>query len=183
VVAIGLAVSPDVAANLTDISTTDLKGIFTGAITDWSQVAGWKAAELPITVYYHGQGSGTRIIFEAYGVLSPLNDEQISALPNFIQLPSAAGLDQLLGAAKGAIGYAAYPYCSNLSLLSIDGMEVSYDNVYSGKYKLWACEHLYTKGEPTGPEAAFVEFLKAEDFEKTITENGYGLISEMRVSR
>jgi len=183
VVSIGIVVSRDVADNLTDISTTDLKGIFTGAITDWSEVAGWKGSSLPIAVCYHKWGSGTRVIFETYGIMTPLGKDQIAACSNFSEIQSASNLDTALETAKGTISYAAYPYCSSLSLLKVDGVEATYENVYSGKYKLWACEHLYTKGEPTGAVKEFIDFLKASDFEKSITENGYGLISEMKVSR
>jgi phosphate transport system substrate-binding protein len=183
VVLVAVAVSPDVAANLTEISTADLKGIFTGAITDWTEVAGWKGASLPIAVYYHRGGSGTRVIFETYGIMTPLGNEYLSALSGFTEIQSAVNLEKALNVDKGAIGYAAYPYCSGLSVLKIDGVEPNYENVYSGKYKLWACGHLYTKGEPSGAGKSFIEFLQASDFEQTITENGYGLISEMTVRR
>lgn len=183
VVLVGVAVSADVYANLTEISVSDLKGIFTGAITDWKQVAGWKGADLPIAVFYQKPGSGIRVIFETYGIFTQVTDEQIGMLPNFTMLDNQAALDAMLATSKGGIGYAAYPYCSKLKLLKVDSIEPSYDNVYSGKYKIWACEHLYTKGEPNGPVKAFLEFLKDSNFEDTITENGYGLISEMKVSR
>lgn len=183
VVLVGVAVSADVYANLTEISVSDLKGIFTGTITDWKQVAGWKGADLPIAVFYQKPGSGIRVIFETYGIFTQVTDEQIGALQNFTKLDTSAALDGKLATSKGGIGYAAYPYCSKLKLLKVDGIEPSYDNVYSGKYKIWACEHLYTKGEPNGPVKAFLDFLKDSDFEDTVTKNGYGLISEMKVSR
>jgi phosphate transport system substrate-binding protein len=183
IVAVGIVVSSDVAANIKEISVSDLKGIYTGTITDWKEVAGWKGTSLPIAVFYHRLGSGTRVIFETYGIMTPLASEKIAPLKNFTEIQSAVNLQKAMETGKGAIGYAAYPYCSKLTLLKIDGIELTYENVYSGKYKLWGCEHLYTKGEPTGAVKAFIEFITSKDFEKTVTENGYGLISEMKVSR
>lgn len=183
VVSVGIVVSQDVSDNLIELSVGDLKGIFTGAVTDWKEIAGWKGTSLPITVYYQKAGSGTRVVFETYGIMTVLSDQQLSALPGFFEVGSAAELDNILNTAKGAVSYAAYPYCSGFSLLKIEGADASYENVYTGKYKIWACEHLYTKGEPTGAVKTFIEFLQSSDFEKTITENGYGLISEMKVSR
>lgn len=183
VVLIGVAVSKDVAEDLQGISVSDLKGIFTGTITDWKQVAGWKGGSLPVEVIYHPSGSGVRLIFETYGISGGLTDEQMSAMPNFTQITSSAYLENALEAGRGAVGYAAYPYCSKLNLLSLDDIEPSYDNVYSGKYRLWCVEHLYTRGEPTGGVQTLIEFVTDKSFEKTITANGYGIISEMKVSR
>lgn len=183
VVLIGVAVSKDVAENLQEISVSDLKGIFTGAITDWKQVAGWKGGSLPVAAIYHQSGSGVRFLFETYGISAKLTDEQMSTMKNFTQITSSAYLEKALESGKGAVGYAAYPYCSKLSLLKPDGIEPSYDNVYSGKYKLWCVEHLYTRGEPTGGAKALIEYVTDKNFEKTITANGYGMISEMKVSR
>lgn len=183
IVAVGIAVSDDVAASLTDISVSDLKGIFTGAVTDWKQVAGWKGASLPIAVCCHQAGSGIRYVFETYGIAETLTDAQLTSFPNFTRIPSSANLQGILETGKGAIGYAALPYCSRLALLKVEGVEASYENVYSGAYKIWACEHLYTRGEPTAGVKAFLEYVTSSDFEETITKNGYGLISEMKVSR
>lgn len=183
VVLIAVAVSSDVAANLSEITTVDLRDIYTGAITDWKDVAGWKGTSLPIAAYSYHPGSGTRIIFETYGILAPPGSDTAAHLSGFNELHSPANLSDVLKAKTGGIGYAAYPYCSNASLLNLDGVEPTYENVYSGQYRLWACQHLYTKGEPAGAAGAFIEYLTSEDFEEIVTEGGYGLISEMKVSR
>jgi len=182
IVAVAVVVSADVAANLEDISVIDLKGIFTGTITDWKQVAGWKGVSLPIGVFYHKAGSGIRVLFETFGILTPLTDAQIAPFGNFTQV-AAGNLQTVLETGKGAIGYEALPYCSRLTKLMVDGYEANYENVYSGKYKIWGCEHMYTMGEPAGGVKAFLEYVTTSDFEERITEGEYGLISEMKVSR
>ena len=183
IVAVGIAVSSDVATNLKDISVSDLKGVFTGEIKNWEKVVGWKGGSVPIEVCYSKIGSGTRVLFETYGISMSLTDEQLMAFDNFKMQETSSDMFRAIDTGKGVIGYAALPYCSKLSLLTVDSAEATYKNVYTGDYKLWGCEHLYTKGEPTGAVKAFIEFMKASDYEETITENGYGLISEMKVSR
>lgn len=183
IVGIGVVVSADVASNLTDISVSDLNGIFTGKITDWKQIAGWKGISLPISVYYHKSGSGIRYLFEQFGIMASLTDEQITKLKNFTATESPAHFEKAMEAAKGAIGYEALPFCGKQKLLKVEGYEATYENIYSGKYKIWGCEHLYTKGEPTGAAKAFIEFVTSEEFGETITSNGYGMISEMKVVR
>jgi phosphate transport system substrate-binding protein len=183
IVAVGVVVSPDVASNLMEISTADLKGIFTGEISDWKQVAGWKGVGTPITAFYHKAGSGIRYLFDTYGIAASLTEEQIGALKSLKLVESYGSFQNALETGKGTIGYAPLPYCNKLKMLKVDGSEASYENVYTGKYKIWGCGHLYTKGEATGAVKAFIEFLSSPDFGETVTKSGYGLISEMKVSR
>lgn len=183
IIAIGVAASKDVAANLKNISSTDLKGIYSGTIKDWQQVEGWKGGSVPISVICGSSGSGARYLFDTYGSNVVLTDEQIGALDNFVVMESANEVYTAVESGQGTIGYLGLPYCEKLELLKIDGVEAKYEQVYTGEYKLWGVEHLYTKGEPKGPVKTFVEFMTSSDFEESITKNGYGLISEMKVSR
>lgn len=183
VVAVGIAVSADVYDKLKDISTDDLKGIFTGKITNWNQVKGWTGGSLPITVYYRKAGSGTRTLFELYGIDTALKDAQIGAFANFTKKESSGDLETAIASGKGAIGYETLPYCAKLKLLKVDGVEANYDNVYTGKYKIWGYEHMYTKGAATGSAKAFIDYVMSDAFSATIVKSGYGVISKMTVSR
>lgn len=183
VVAVGVAVSADVYEKLTNISSEDLKGIFTGKITNWNQVKGWTGASLPITVYYRKAGSGTRTLFELYGISTALTDAQIGAFANFTKKESSGDLESAIASGKGAIGYETLPYCAKLKLLKVDNIEANYDNVYSGKYKIWGYEHMYTKGAATGSAKAFIDYVMSDAFSATITKSGYGVISKMTVTR
>jgi phosphate transport system substrate-binding protein len=183
VVAVGLAVSADVSSNLTSISTADLTGIFTGKLTDWNQVAGWKGDSLPISVFYRKAGSGTRTLFETYGISTKLSDADLGAFINFTKKESSGDLQSAISAGKGAIGYETLPYCMDLTLLQLDGVEATYANVYNGKYAIWGYEHMYTKGEATGSVKAFIDYVMSPAFEATITESGYGITAKMTVSR
>ncbi len=183
VVAVGIAVSSDVYEKLTDISTADLKGIFTGTITNWNQVKGWTGGSQLITVYYRKAGSGTRTLFEIYGIDKALTDAQIGAFVNFTKKESSGDLETAIASGKGAIGYETLPYCAKLKLLKVDGVEATYDNVYADKYKIWGYEHMYTKGAATGSVKAFIDYVTSDAFAATITKSGYGLMSKMTVTR
>ncbi|UOO37111.1 substrate-binding domain-containing protein [Oscillospiraceae bacterium CM] len=183
VVAVGIAVSSDVAANLKSITKDDLTKIFTGAITDWNQVNGWTGGSLPVSVYYRKAGSGTRTLFETYGIGKKLSDADLGAFANFTKKESSGDLQTAITTGKGAIGYETLPYCKDLTLLQLDGVDATYDNVYTGKYVIWGFEHMYTKGEATGSVKAFIDYVMSADFAKTITDNGYGDVSKMTVSR
>jgi phosphate transport system substrate-binding protein len=183
VVAVGIAVSKDVADSLASISKADLTAIFAGKLTDWNQVAGWKGASLPIAVFYRKAGSGTRTLFETYGTGTKLSDADLGAFANFTKKESSGDLQTAIAGGKGAIGYETLPYCKDLKLLQLDGVDASYDNVYTGKYPIWGFEHMYTKGEAAGAAKDFIDYVMSPDFAKTITDSGYGLSSKMTVSR
>lgn len=168
---------------LTDISASDLKSIYSGTITDWKQVKGWKGGSVPISVICRKAGSGSRYLFDTYGSGVSLTDEQIGVLDNFKILETSSQVYTAIEEGQGVIGYLALPYCTKLKPIKVDGVEAKYEKVYTGEYKIWGCEHLYTKGEPKGPVKAFVKYMTSDDFKESITENGYGLISEMKVSR
>lgn len=112
-----------------------------------------------------------------------MTDEQIGVLDNFKILETSSQVYTAIEEGQGVIGYLALPYCTKLKPIKVDGVEAKYEKVYTGEYKIWGCEHLYTKGEPKGPVKAFVKYMASDDFKESITENGYGLISEMKVSR
>ena len=183
VVAVGIAVSDDVAANLTTISTSDLASIYKGTFTNWNQVAGWKGKSLPILVLYRKAGSGTRTLFETYGISTKLSDADIGSFANFTKKESSGDLQTAITSGKGAIGYETLPYCKALKLIQVDGVDATYANVYTGTYKIWGFEHMYTKGEAAGSVKAFIDYVSSDAFAKTITDTGYGLASKMTVKR
>jgi phosphate transport system substrate-binding protein len=186
VVAAGIAVSSNVAKYISNISTSDLKKIFSGTATNWKQISGWKGGSLPIQVYYRKTNSGTRCLFEAYGSGVSLTDTKLAAFQNFTLKASSGDVESALNnqaSTAGAISYDTLPYCKKLSLLKFNGVAATYSNVYTGKYKIWGYEHMYTKGTPSATTQTFINFVSSKAFAATVLANGYGLTSLMKVSR
>ena len=83
----------------------------------------------------------------------------------------------------GAIGYVALPYLVNdksVVALSIDGVEPTLENTYSGKYSVWGYEHIYTSKEPKAAVKAFIDYILSDEYGKRIEELGYGIGSKMQ---
>ncbi len=57
---------------------------------------------------------------------------------------------------------------TTVTALSIDDVEPTAENVQSGKFPVWAYEHSYTKGEPTGLAKAFLDYLMTDDIQNTV---------------
>ncbi|MEG0372785.1 MAG: phosphate ABC transporter substrate-binding protein, partial [Enterococcus sp.] len=66
----------------------------------------------------------------------------------------------------------------------IDGIQPTDENVSTNRWKIWAYEHMYTKGEPTELVKDFLEYMLSDSVqEKIVPQLGYISISEMKVER
>jgi len=165
-VAFTMVVNSDISSKVRNLTTDQIKQIYAGTITNWSQVGG---PSENITVIYRKAGSGTRANFDRYVLGDPKASDQ----------PAGSGLadgtlDLLnqVGGTPGAIGYAATNYITNpaaaasLYPLCIDGYSASPANINSGKYKFWSYEHAYTaSATPSANATAFLNYVTGSDFQ------------------
>lgn len=142
---------------VTNLTTEQIKGIYSGSITNWKQVGG---PDLKIVVVSRPASSGTRATFQKYILGGP---ESISG-PASLTSDSTGTVVQNITQTNGAIGYAAYAQAkaSGLTLLSIDGQAPTVDLVKTNTYKFWNIEHMYTKGEATGLALALINYMSSE---------------------
>lgn len=85
----------------------------------------------------------------------------------------------------GAIGYLALSYLDDkVKVLKYEGVEATVENVTSGKYPVWAYEHMYTKGEPKPEVKAFLDYIASDAVQNgDVVELGYIPVSKMEVKR
>ena len=180
-----VGMGPIVNANvdITDITTDQLKGIFLGQITDWSEVGGAAGA---IQVIQREAGSGTRATFEA----AVLGDEVApDSFRPVAEVDSSGTVVEQVAATEGSISYVAFNYMENdgVKALSVDGVEPTQENVESGDFNIWAYEHMYTRSDEDASTApvtkAFIEFIMSEDFAATVVEEGFIPMADMKVQK
>jgi len=169
----------DVAAKIKGLSSDQLKGIFDGTIKNWSAVGG--PSEV-ITIINRPTSSGTRSLFQKWALGGAKSVEGSTSL----QTDDSNALLQTVGSTKGAIGYVALSYLvqpnSQIGKLQIDGVDASYDNIYSNKYQVWGYEHMYTNGQPNATVKAFLDFMTSADMATTATQSGYGVIASLNAA-
>lgn len=178
VIAMAPIVNTDVAASVKSLTTQQLIDIFTAKTTNWKDVGGPDEA---ITLVTRPATSGTRALFKQYALNN--NEEASNAS---LETDDSGTLIQSVSGHKGAIGYVALSYLINntsVSTVSIDGVEPTLDNVYSGKYPVWGYEHMYTKGEATGAVKAFLDYMQSDEYAQSVETLGYNVTSKMTVSR
>ncbi|SDQ41047.1 phosphate ABC transporter substrate-binding protein PstS family protein [Carnobacterium viridans] len=161
---------------VSDISIQELQDIFTGKITNWSELGG---KDLPITVLNRAAGSGTRATFEQW----VLEEGQNSIITQ--EQESSGTVRQIVASTPGTISYVAFSYVNeDVESLSIDGVEPTDENVKTNEWLIWSYEHMYTNGEPTGLTKEFLDYILSDDIQSTlIGALGYIPTSQMEVER
>lgn len=176
VVGMGPVVHPEVSVS--DISMDDLRGIFTGKVTNWKDLGG---PDQQITVINRASGSGTRATFER----AVLGDEKAPAYFTPQEQDSSGTVVKMVGSTPGAISYLAFSYFDDSTKhLSIGGVTPEEANVESGDWKIWAYEHMYTAAQPDDVTQAFIDYMLGDEVQGSLIEqNGYIPMSGMKVQR
>lgn len=155
---------------ITDISAEQIKGIYSGEITNW-QALGGPNAEIIVLDFTEDENE-KQVLRSAY--LGP----NLAITPDAVVF---AEDDELIEtAANTEFSIAAIPLEDELtelpmSILSIDGIEPSSENLRSGNYAMTLSLGIVLSETPTAATATFVEFIKSKDGQTILTDADYVL--------
>lgn len=172
---VGISPMINKEAKVDHLTKQQLIAIFTKKVTNWRQVGG---ADLPIILINRVTGSGTRAMFEKWGL-----DGAKSA--DSQEQESSGTVQSMVGSTPGAISYASFGYLNDSVVApKIDGVTATNEHVISGKWPIWSYEHIYTNGQPTGEVKQFLAYIDSEHIQKTLVPKlGYISVHDMKVSR
>lgn len=175
VAVVGITPIVNKAVGIKDLTSEQLRQIFTGEITNWKTLGG---KDQTIVLINRATGSGTRSTFERW----IMNGKQSK---NSQEQDSSGMVKSIVAQTPGAISYLAFSNVDNsVTKVNLDGYEPTAANVAVNKWPIWAYEHMYTKGQPSSLTKAFIEDILSEDVQKTLVKKmGYISISEMRIDR
>lgn len=162
----GIAVIVDTNNAVTDVTTEDLVKIYTGEVNNWNQLGG---ANQPIVVIGREAGSGTRGAFEEL-----LEIEDMCAYAQ--ELDSTGTVMANVAATPGAIGYVSLDVLNDtVSVLAIDGVVASEENIVAGTYSLSRPFVMATKGEVSEQSElvqGFFAYIESEEGQAIIKQVG-----------
>ena len=162
----GIAVVTDTANTATNLTTQQLKDIYTGKITNWSEVGG---ADQNIVVIGRESGSGTRDAFEE--ILDIADQCQLAQTLNETGAVAAA-----VQSTPGAIGYISLDALSDdVKALQLDGVSPSEATIKDGTYTLQRPFVMATKGEVSKQSAqvqAVFDFINSDAGQEVISSVG-----------
>lgn len=142
-----IAVIVNEACPVDDLSLEQIEGIFTGDITDWSEVGG-PAGE--ISAYTRNTSSGTYKTFQELA----MNKRDYGS--NTQKMAGNEQIAQEVGTNPNGIGYVglAYTKAEGIKCLSVDGNEV--DPAKVADYPVSRQLYYYSVGQPEGEAGKFL---------------------------
>lgn len=150
------------------LDTVQMRGMYTGQITNWKAVGGRDA---PITVINKAEGRGTLELFLTYFLLKN-SDIQAHVIigDNEQAIKTVAGNPNAIGYVS--IGTAEYDATHGVSikLLPMSGVAASIQNVRNGSFPLSRPLNLVTRTPPEGLAKAFIEFARSSEVHDIVAE-------------
>lgn len=122
---------------VTSLTPDEIRGIYSGEITNWSQVGG---EDVPVTAFQRNADSGSQVAMESV----VMADIPMAAPPSEYTI---GGMETLISAVRnfdgtdGAIGYSVYYYVNNMQMdegikiLEVDGTAPGIETISSGEYQ------------------------------------------------
>ena len=158
---IAVIINPAVTG-VTALTSEQIAAIYTGKITNWSEVGG---PDMPIITIGHEAGSGTRDPFEEIlGIVDQCHYAN--------ELSGSGAVIVRVAETEGAVGYCSLALVDDSVVgVSVDGVEPTQENVQNGSYGLNKTMVMATMG-PIGEQSEliqnFFDFVYSEEGEAQI---------------
>ena len=162
-------VHPDNPVQILNID--ELRGIFSGRLTNWQQVGGPNA---PINVYDRDVSSGTRSAF-----MSPLFDTAPNQLRSATITDGNREMADAVAADPNAIGFVGYAFQRDARSMPLEnecGMTIEPDSfsARTEEYPLQRRLYLYNTAAGTTPTSQeFLDYIQSSDADEMIEKSGF----------
>lgn len=166
----GIAVVVNPSNKVRDLSSDQIKKIFSGEINNWKDVGG---DDMPIVVVGREAGSGTRDGFEE--ILGIKDNTKYG-----IELNETGQIKAQVSSTNGAIGYVSTGYIdSSISALKVDSIDPSLDNIQSKTYPIQRPFIMIHKPDNESKEKIekFLEFILSSEGQAIVKDKGFVPIS------
>jgi phosphate transport system substrate-binding protein len=168
----GISIMVNPANPVNELTLEQLKKIYTGEYTRWSEVGG---PDQPIVLLSRESNSGTYVFLQEH-VLQKADYAASARL-----LPSTAAITESVSQDRWAIGYGGVAYAEHAKVktvkikATVDSPAVapSAATVHDGSYPISRPLYLYTNGAPAGTVQSFVEYCLSDAGQGIVTETGY----------
>ncbi len=178
------AVALNRSAGVTSLTTTEIRDIYAGKVTNWSRLGG---RDVPIRMVSRtGPDSGSRRVFrervlgggQELGISSDDCKNKGSRATYYrCEVNTTDELLTRVNEIDGAIGYADLGDTrkhAGITVAAVDGVTPDTAKVGSGAYKFWEIEYAYTYRTPAQDslQEAFVDYLLSERNRPVLARDG-----------
>jgi phosphate transport system substrate-binding protein len=162
----GIAVVVNPGIVLESLSIEQVRDIFAGTITNFSEAGG---PDAPIVVVSREEGSGTRSAFEEL----VMGEDAVITETAILQQSNGA-VRTAVSSTDNAIGYLSFGYLDeSVTAVPIDGVEATVENVINGSYTIFRPFNMVTNGAPGELAQAFIDFIMSADGQTIVEAEGY----------
>ena len=162
----GIAIIVNKGVTVLDVTSEQLAQIYKGEIKIWKELGG---KDEPIVVVGRESGSGTRGAFEELLEVEDLCDYAQ-------EIDSTGGVLSTVANTGGAIGYISLDVIDDsVTIVAIDGVAASEENIVAGDYMLSRPFVMATKGEISKQNElvqAFFAYIESEEGQSIIKQVG-----------
>lgn len=165
------------------LTIEQIQGIYTGEITNWSQVGG---DDLEITPFQRNAESGSQVLMEklvmdGLDMLDPPEGYMLSEMGALME--AVRGYDNT----ASAIGYSVFYYAndmemaSGLKILKVDGVAPSADAIRSGAYPLRNPYYVVRSADLPDDDMTSIlyDWILSGDGQKLVAQMGYASVLEV----
>ena len=166
----GISIYLNEENKVSELTLAQLKGIYTGEITNWKDLGGEDAK---IVLYGRENSSGTYVYFKDNVLKGADFSAQTQTLPGTGAIVNAISKD------KDGIGYGGAAYAKGVKYCKVKkeelspGYEPTLENVKDGKYPISRYLYWYLRNKPTGDVKKLVEWVLSEQGQEIVSKVGY----------
>ncbi|MBP6492504.1 MAG: phosphate ABC transporter substrate-binding protein PstS family protein [Clostridia bacterium] len=170
----GVAVIVNTESSVENLTIEQIKKIYTGEITNWSEVGGDDAK---IVVVSREEGSGTRGAFtEITGVTAKneAGEEIDSTTKEALVQGSTGAVMQTVASTPNTIGYVSLGSLGDtVKTLSVEDVAPTTETVLSGEYKISRPFIYAAGGELTEAAQLYIDFIMSAEGQMIVEESGF----------
>lgn len=166
----GLSVYLNESNPVKELSIPQLKGIYTGAITNWKEVGGPNAK---IILYGRENSSGTYVYFKDNVLGGADFTPATQTLPGTAAVVNAVAKDQY------GIGYGGAAFAKGIKECAVKSNDqaTAYlptgENIKKNLYPISRYLFMYLQSRPTGEVKNYIDWILSPDGQKLVTDVGY----------
>jgi phosphate transport system substrate-binding protein len=163
----GIAIITNPGTQLDSLSIDQVRQIFGGEITNFSEVGG---PDAQIVVVSREEGSGTRAAFEELVMES--GDAATPITENALLQQSNGQVRTTVSTTPNSTGYLSFGFLDDsTSGVHIDGVGPTVDNVLNGSYPIARPLNMLTNGEPSPLAKAFLDYILSPEGQAIVAED------------
>jgi phosphate transport system substrate-binding protein len=166
----GLSIYVNESNPVQDLSITQLREIYTGAIANWKDVGGRDAT---IVLYGRENNSGTYVYFKDHVLQGRDYSPRTQTLPGTAAVVNAVAKD------PSGIGYGGAAYGRGVREIGVrrdangPAVRPGPDTVRDGSYPITRSLYFYTRTRPSGDVQRFLDWVLSDAGQSVVTRVGY----------